>query len=138
MNWVSIVLGVILGAVIGYVLAGGEPLVALIVAVVGTAAALVANYIQMSRARRLGAVLYDEMHITLAAKSSYTALRASILAVCFIIAITVWPKFFNISILPAEVADMLFPGLSLSLAILTIAYLSSYTYYLKSKRMLEG
>ena len=138
MNWVSIVLGVILGAVIGYVLAGGEPLVALIVAVVGTAAALVANYIQMSRARRLGAVLYDEMHITLAAKSSYTALRASILAVCFIIAITVWPKFFNINILPAEVADMLFPGLALSLAILTIAYLLAYTYYLKSKRMLEG
>ena len=138
MNWVSIVLGVILGAVIGYVLAGGKPLVALIVAVVGTAAALAANYIQMSRSRRLGTVLYDEMHMTLAAKSSYTALRASILAVCFILAIAVWPKFFNINILPAEVADMLFPGLALSLAILTIAYLLAYTYYLKSKRMLEG
>ena len=134
----SIVLGVVLGAVIGYVLAGGEPLVALIVAIIGTAAALVANYIQMSRSRRLGTVLYDEMHMTLAAKSSYTALRASILAICFIIAIAVWPKFFNTSILPAEITDMLFPGLALSLAILTIAYLSAYTYYLKSKRVLEG
>ncbi|MHC1627711.1 MAG: hypothetical protein ACXQTI_02630 [Candidatus Nezhaarchaeales archaeon] len=138
MRWVSVILGVVLGCAIGYVLAGGEPLVAPIVAVIGVAAILATNFIQKSKARRQGIVLYDEMHLTVAARSGYTALRASILAVGLITFITAWPRFFNINILPAEVADMLFPGLGLSLAIMTIAYLAAYIYYLKSKKVLEG
>ncbi len=138
MNWASVVLGALLGVVIGYVLAGGEPIVAPIIAVIGAIAILTTKYVQERKARKQGMVLYDEMYLTLATRSSYTALRASMLAVALIIIITIWPKFFNINILPPEVAEKLFPGLGLSFAIMAIAYLTAYTYYLKSKKVLEG
>ena len=138
MNWASVVLGALLGVVIGYVLAGGEPIVAPIIAVIGAIAILTTKYVQERKARKQGMVLYDEMYLTLATRSSYTALRASMLAVALIIIITIWPKFFNINILPPEVAEKLFPGLGLSFAIMAIAYLIAYTYYLKSKKVLEG
>jgi len=137
-NWASVVLGALLGVVIGYVLAGGEPIVAPIIAVIGAIAILTTKYVQERKARKQGMVLYDEMYLTLATRSSYTALRASMLAVALIIIITIWPKFFNINILPPEVAEKLFPGLGLSFAIMAIAYLTAYTYYLKSKKVLEG
>ena len=122
----------------GYALAEGEPLVALMVAVIGLVALLVANFIQESRARRRGVVLYDEMHLTIATRSGYTALRASTLALSLVTIITAWPKYFDTNILPAEVADTLSPGLGPSLAIMTMAYLVAYIYYLKSKKVLEG
>jgi len=137
-NWVPVVLGAVLGAVIGYVLAGGEPVVAPIVAVIGAVAILVTKNVQESRSKKQGIVLYDEMHLTLATRSGYTALRASMLAVALILVITVWPMFFNINILPPEIAEKLYPGLGLSFAIMTVAYLTAYTYYLKSKKVLEG
>jgi len=137
-NWASVVLGALLGVVIGYVLAGGEPIVAPIIAVIGAIAILTTKYVQERKARKQGMVLYDEMYLTLATRSSYTALRASMLAVALIIIIAIWPKFFNINILPPEVAEKLFPGLGLSFAIMAIAYLTAYTYYLKSKKVLEG
>jgi len=137
-NLAPVILGAVLGVVMGYVLAGGEPIVAPIIAVIGAIAILTTKYAQNRKAKKQGMVLYDEMHLALATRSGYTALRASMLTVALIIVITVWPKFFNIGILPPEVAEKLFPGLGLSFAIMAIAYLTAYTYYLKSKKVLEG
>ena len=131
MNWAPIILGAVLGVVMGYVLAGGEPIVAPIIAIIGAIAILTTKYAKDRKAKKQGMVLYDEMHLTLATRSGYTALRASMLTVALIIVITVWHKFFNIDILPPEVAEKLFPGLGLSFAIMAIAYLTAYTLLLE-------
>jgi len=130
-NWAPVILGAVLGVVMGYVLAGGEPIVAPIIAIIGAIAILTTKYAKDRKAKKQGMVLYDEMHLTLATRSGYTALRASMLTVALIIVITVWHKFFNIDILPPEVAEKLFPGLGLSFVIMAIAYLTAYTLLLE-------
>jgi len=130
-NWAPVILGAVLGVVMGYVLAGGEPIVAPIIAIIGAIAILTTKYAKDRKAKKQGMALYDEMHLTLATRSGYTALRASMLTVALIIVITVWHKFFNIDILPPEVAEKLFPGLGLSFAIMAIAYLTAYTLLLE-------
>ncbi len=128
----------IMGGAIGYVLAGGEPLIAFLIAVVGIIIMFIVRHVLVSHARKHGEILYDEMHLTVATRAGYSALRISLIAVAFTIIITVWPRFFNISIIPAEIADRLYPGLCLSLAIMSLAYIAMYNYYMKSKKVIEG
>jgi len=137
-NWVPILFGAILGAAIGYALASGNPMVALVATVVCGVAMVVTTYVQRSRAEKEGRVLYDEMYLTVASKSAYTALRASIIAVALILIITMWPIYFGIAVVPIETAEKLYPGLGLSFAIMAASYLIAYAYYMKSKKVIEG
>jgi len=132
------VLGAILGAAIGYALASGNPVVALIVAIVCGVSMIVTNYVQRSKAEKEGMVLYDEMHVTVASKSAYTALRASLIAVALILIVTVWPTYFGVAVVPIEIVEKLYPGLGLSFAIMIMSYLIAYAYYMKSKKVIEG
>ena len=138
MSWIPIVLGAILGIAIGYALAGGNPVVAPIVAIVCAVAMVVTKYVQRSRAEKEGIVLYDEMHVTVANKAGYAALRVSLIAVALILIVTVWPLYFGVAVVPVEIVEKLYPGLGLSFAIMTMSYLIAYAYYMKSKKVIEG
>jgi len=127
-----------MGAIIGYALASGNAVAALAAVVVGGIAMAIATYVRRSRAGKEGRVLFDEMHVAVASRSAYTALRASLIAVAVMLIITVWPLYFGISVLPVETAEKLYPGLGLSFAIMTLSYLVAYAYYMRSRTVIEG
>jgi len=131
-------LGLVLGAVTGYLLSVGEPLIALAVIAVSTPAAVTINWMLRRRAERLGQVLQDEMQVSIAEKSSLLTLRASVITISVLLIVMLWPTFFNLNILPAEVVNKLHPGLLLSLDIILVTYLVSYTHYMRSKEVIEG
>jgi len=131
-------LGLVLGAVTGYLLSVGEPLIALAVIAASTPAAVTINWMLRRRAERLGQILQDEMQISIAEKSSLLTLRASVITISVLLIVMLWPTFFNLNILPAEVVSKLHPGLLLSLGIILVTYFVSYTYYMRSKEVIEG
>jgi len=133
-----VVVGAIIGGLVGYSLSAGNSVTALLIALAGFSAAYIIQQVRKSRAEKLGLVLYDEMHVSIAEKSSLQAFRTSVLAICVLIILTVWPSFFNFNIVPPELSEKLYPGLALSLGILGVAYLASYAYYVKSKKVIEG
>ena len=134
----GVVVGAVVGGLVGYLLSAGNSAAALLIALVGFSVAYIIQQIRRSRAEKLGIVLYDEMHVSIAEKSSLQAFRASVLAICVLIILTVWPTFFNFTIVPPEISEKLYPGLALSLGILGVAYWASYAYYVKSKKVIEG
>jgi len=138
LRWFGVILGLVLGAVTGYLLAVGEPLAALIVVVATTSVAFIINQALKKKAEESGLIISDEMDVSIAEKSSLLTLKASILAIATFLIILLWPSYFNISMIPVEVAERLYPGLFVSLGILSATYITSYVYYLKSKNVIEG
>ncbi|MEM4521041.1 MAG: hypothetical protein QXF23_04890 [Candidatus Bathyarchaeia archaeon] len=78
------------------------------------------------------------MHVSVAERAGLQALRVSMIAIALIIIVILWPSFFNIHIVLYEVSERLYLGLGLSFAILVIAYLALYAYYMRSRKVVEG
>lgn len=135
---VSAALGGVAGALMGYALSSGNAMLALIVLVVLVPVTYLVHRAVVVRAVRRGEVLVDEMHVSVAEKAGLQALRVSIMTIALITIVILWPTYFNIYIVPCEVAERLYPGLGLSFAILVVAYLVFYAYYMRSKRVIEG
>jgi uncharacterized membrane protein len=135
---VSILAGVLIGGLMCYLLAAGHPAAALLTLVFGVAALEAAWRLRLSRARKTGEVLYDEMHIALASRSSLAALRMSILTIGAALVALIWPRILGLELVPESVVDRLYPGLGLGLTIVVAACWASYAYYSKTGRMVEG
>lgn len=134
---VSATLGGVLGALLGCALSSGNTMLALIAVVVWVSVAYLAHRAVGVRAVRRGEVLVDEIHVSVAERAGLQALRVSIMTMALIIILILRPSFFYIHIVPYEVAERLYPGLGLRFAILVIAYLTLYAYYMKSKKAIE-
>ncbi|MBS7648566.1 DUF2178 domain-containing protein, partial [Candidatus Bathyarchaeota archaeon] len=115
---VSAALGGVLGALVGYALSSGNTMLALIAVVVWVPVAYLVHRAVGVRALRRGEVLVDEMHVSVAERAGLQAHRVSMMTIALIIIVIMWPSFFNIHIVPYEVAERLYPGLGLSFAIL--------------------
>lgn len=136
--YLNALMGGVLGAVVGFLLASGRPIEALIAASLGTIIAVALSRLAVARARARGEVLYDEMHLALAAYSGLAAVKISLGVICAALIITMWPRILGFELVPSYIGDRLYPGLALSLAVLTTAYWGSYIYYAKSRRTIEG
>lgn len=90
-----------------------------------------------SKAARLGEVLVDEMHVSIAEKAGLQALRASAIVISLILIAVIRPFYFGVYVVPREAAERLYPGLGPSFAILVISYISFSLYYVVSKKAIE-
>lgn len=131
------VLGGIVGALAGYLLASKEALLALVVIVVFIPLAYLLDRFVAARAVKRGEVLADEVHVRVAEKAGLWALRESMITIALVLIFALWPTFFGIYVVPYEVVERLYLGLCLSFFILTVTYLAFYAYYVRSKKTIE-
>jgi len=133
----QVVIAALMGCLMGYFLAENEATLALISFISGFAILVVLNAIIRSEASKLGTVLYDEMHYTIAEKTGLLAFKISLAVIAIAMIVTVLPEYVNLNVIPESITK-LYPGLGLSMAILVIAYWIAYLYYSRSKKPIEG
>ena len=132
------IVGAVVGAIAGYLFATVEKPIAIVSVIIVAVAAYALAKMYELRAVRKGVVLYDERDIRISEKALSQAFRLSIIVVSLAIAVTMWPSYFGVDIVPHDIAVKLFPGLGLSLAIMVVTLFVSLVYYSMSRRPIEG